>query len=443
MKTQSKLKDSSGKVIQFIKDGFINIMKGLGTDKDPRKSTVYGLGYYIDQITANNLYTYNWLAAKVVDAPINDAFRKGRSLLIADPKKKEKIEQAMIDYQVKTKMMTAMKWAGVFGGAVIIAMLDNEDPSEPLDINSIKKDSLKNFIVMDRYNVYPGPVNQSILSDNFGKPDYYMVSREGVHIHHSRLIKFDSTIPTMMEYEKQNYWGQSLFTRLWEPISDSQTTSQYISNLVYEAAVDVYRIKGLNALVAEGSDELVKKRLMLAHEMKSVIHGIALDGDDEYDKKSANFAKLPEIDDRFIQKVSGASGIPVTRLVGISPSGMNATGESDMLNYYDNVQSMQENDIRPHLTWIDEIIRMSLGIEAFKFEFNPLKQLTESEQAEVDSKNATRDQIYLSEGIIEPIDVQSQLAEVGTYVSIDETRVQEEKSLALLEWPENELGIEE
>jgi len=417
-------------IISFVKDGFKNITKGLGTSRDPRTNVSYQMGLRIDQVTANNLYVYNWLARKVADIPIDDATRKWRNILVPDADKKKEIEIALKEFDVKGKINLAFKWARVFGGAVILAIIEGDDQEEPLAVESIKEGSLKNFIILDRYNIYPEEINRNILSSNFGKPEYYMVSRNGQRIHHSRLIKIDGDLTTLMELEQQNYWGNSIFTALFEPISDSQIVSQSISDLIYESNIDVYRISGLNSLVAEGRDDLVTKRLKIAHEMKSIINGIALDKEDEYDKKTNTFAQLPEIDDRFIQKVSGASNIPVTRLLGISPAGQNATGESDMLNYYDSIQSLQENKLRPIVDWLDKIILKSIlpEVEEFEYEFKPLKQLTETEQADVDSKNAQRDQIYLDQDIIKPVDVLAELAEQGTYVSIDENRVEEEKS---------------
>jgi len=417
-------------IITAFKDGFKNIIKGLGTSKDPRSSVTYEMGLRINQVTANNLYVYNWLAAKVVDIPIDDATRKWRNILVPDADKKKKIEVALKEFDVKGKINLAFKWARVFGGSVILVIIEGDDQEEPLVVESIKEGSLKNFIVLDRYNIYPEAINRDILSSNFGKPEYYMVSRDGQRIHHSRLVKVDGDLTTLLELEQQNYWGNSIFTNLFEPISDSQIVSQSISDLVYESNIDVYRISGLNSLVAEGRDDLVTKRLRIAHEMKSIINGIALDKEDEYDKKTNTFAQLPEIDDRFIQKVAGASNIPVTRLLGISPAGQNATGESDMLNYYDSIQSLQENELRSPIDWMDKIILRSVlsAAEEFEYEFKPLKQLTETEQADVDLKTSQRDQIYLDQDVVHSTDVLAELAEQGTYVSIDENRVEEEKT---------------
>lgn len=415
--------------LQLIKDGFKNIIKGLGTNKDARNYNTFTKGRVIDYNLASELYTYNWLAAKVVDIPVEDALRKWRSLLIPDADVKKVIEDKVKALKVKSKLELAFKWSRVYGGAVILAIINGDNPEEPLVIDNIKEGTLNNFIVLDRYNIYPEEVNRNILSDNFGNPEYYTVVRKGQRIHHTRLTKIVGETSTLQEFENNNYWGNSILIRLWEPISDSQTVSQAISNLIIESNVDVYSINGLMALVAEGKDELVKKRLEIAHQMKSVINGIVLDKEDQYDKKTNVFSELANLDDRYIQKGAGAADIPVTRLLGISPAGQNATGESDMLNYYDNVQSLQENEISPHLDWMDSIIMASTypGQETYAYEFRPLKQLTELEQAEVDSKNASRDQIYLTENIVEPLDVMAQLAENGTYVSIDENRIQQEK----------------
>ena len=99
-------------IIAFVKDGFANIMKGIGTSKDPRTSTIYEMGLRITQVTANNLYVYNWLAAKVVDIPIDDATRKWRNLFIPDADKKKEIEEALKKFDVKGKVDKESKLFG-------------------------------------------------------------------------------------------------------------------------------------------------------------------------------------------------------------------------------------------------------------------------------------------------------------------------------------------
>src|SRR5690606_930445 len=47
-----------------------------------------------------------------------------------------------------------------------------------------------------------------------------------------------------------------------------------------------------------------------------------------------NFTGINDIYESFMLDVSGAAQIPVTKLFGRSPAGFQATGESDLRNYY-------------------------------------------------------------------------------------------------------------
>ena len=57
------------------------------------------------------------------------------------------------------------------------------------------------------------------------------------------------------------------------------------------------------------------------------------------------FTGLPDVYDRVMMDVAGAAKTPVTKLFGRSPAGMNATGESDMNNYYDYIDGLRENQL--------------------------------------------------------------------------------------------------
>ena len=420
------------KAAKVITDGFTNILKGLGGSKDARTKNDFQRGIRTTQKIANDLYTYNWICGKAVDAPVEDAVQNWRTLLIADPERKKEVEETMKAFGLKGHTEKALKWARAFGGSVILPILDGEDLETPLEVDKIRKDSLKNLVVLDRYNIYPGEINRNILSSNFGKPEFYTVVRSGQLVHHSRIVRFDGVKSTLMELETENYWGLSIFTRLWDAVSDSQVLSQSISNLVFESNVDVYRIDGLNSLVGLGDDKLVKDRLKIANEMKSILNALVLDAKDFYDKKTNSFANLADLDDRFMYKVSGAIPMPITRLLGREPAGLNATGVSDEKIYEKSLLGIQDNQIRPALDYLDPIIMASAfgDLESFEYIFNPLSTATPAEQAEIELKRSQTDSVYEDMGAIEVLDVQKQLAENGTYVSMTPERIQREEDEA-------------
>lgn len=94
-------------------------------------------------------------------------------------------------------------------------------------------------------------------------------------------------------------------------------------------------------------------RFTLANIGKSVSKALIVDSDEEYERKQIAFTGLPDVLQQFLILVSGAADIPLTRLLGQSPSGLNSTGEHDMKNYYDRITAIQTLEIGPALHNLD------------------------------------------------------------------------------------------
>lgn len=111
---------------------------------------------------------------------------------------------------------------------------------------------------------------------------------------------------------------------------------------------------------------------------------------DSYETHQYTFGGIADAYDRFMMDVAGAAETPVTKLFGRSPSGMNATGESDMQNYYDTIEEKQESELRPVLDKLLPIIMTStLGAvpDDFDYDFNAVRRPDENEMSDLASKN--------------------------------------------------------
>ena len=86
----------------------------------------------------------------------------------------------------------------------------------------------------------------------------------------------------------------------------------------------------------------------------------------------------------------------MTRLLGQSPAGLSATGDSDTRNYYDMISARQEIDLRPQLERLDRLILRSAGVDpaALTFEFRPLWQMDAAAKATIALQKAQATQIY-------------------------------------------------
>jgi phage-related protein (TIGR01555 family) len=108
-----------------------------------------------------------------------------------------------------------------------------------------------------------------------------------------------------------------------------------------------------------------------------------LDAKDGMETHQYTFAGLDKVYENFMMDIAGASEYPITKLFGRSPAGLNATGDSDMQNYYDSVEQKQETHLRPVIEKLLPVICLSvLGdtIDDIEIKFNPVRRPTEAEQ---------------------------------------------------------------
>lgn len=407
-------------------DSFMNVMRGLGGTKDVGYQRRYAINRILSMAhdELNNLYATNWIAGKIVDIPVNDAMRQGRTIQGDNVKE---ITEAYDRFKIDKKISDSLKWSRAFGGAVLVIVSNDNDMAKPL---SVGKGDLKNISAFDMFDIVGQDMIRDPLSPNYLSYEYYTIRGSSQRIHRSRIIKIDGYTTSNRTKELMRGFGLSIFEKVYHSIGDAQESNDYITNLLAQSNVDVYRMNGLNESVSSDMDQVAISRIQIAQSMKSVLNAVILDKEDEYNNVSKTFAGLHEIDMGKLTKIAGAADIPLTRLLGKSSDGMNATGEGDLKNYYDNVASYQTEVIYDVYKAIDAVVCADIGIAVPEFSFNSLFQMSDAQKAEIRNKNAQTDQIYLTNSVIDEYDVLSRLALDEMYPSITPERVDAMKDLA-------------
>ncbi|MEQ1107206.1 DUF1073 domain-containing protein [Acinetobacter seifertii] len=385
-------------LIKFTKDSFQNFAArvGLGSGNQHDQSG-YGFNYLSRQrLKLEAMYRTSWVVGQVVDVVADDMTRKGVKLNgLSTPKDSEMIDQEMDRLQVWDKLNKTIKWSRLYGGALAVMMIDGQNVTTPLNLNTIGKDQFKGLLVLDRWMVQP--TLEDLVTDmgpDYGKPKYYDVITDSIglcnqRIHYSRVIRMDGVELPYWQSITENLWGQSVIERLEDRLTIFDSSTLGAGQLVYKAHLRTYKVKGLRSLIAAGGplyEALVKQinqiRLWQSNE------GLTLmDADDTYEAHQYNFSGLDNILLQFGQQISGATGIPLVRLFGQSPAGLNSTGESDLANYYDNINQQQEGRLRTPLQILYAVLHMSvLGRslpDSFSFKFASLWQLDDEKKANV------------------------------------------------------------
>lgn len=424
------------------KDGLENLVAQLGTEKDKRSHSRFVNSKQLsadgNQEELNALYRTDWLAGKVVDIIPDDMTREWRTFSgDIDPEIIKELEDEEDRIGLSSAFNQAHKWARLYGTAYIILSVDDgQTPDKPLDINKLKPGCLRHIKAIDRHRVANTDVVPIAdpMDRNFGMPEFYRFNETSVKIHHSRVLRFDGVMLPFDEFRKNNYNSDSVLSRLYDAITNFNTTCNGSASMVYETNVDIVKIKGLMSYLSSAQgEELVRKRFALSGMLKSFNNMLLMDNEENYESKSNTFAGLPDLLDRFALFLSAASDIPATRLLGSSASGLNATGEGDLKNYYDTVRSAQKRDYKPKLDYFDIIMAKSLGLSDeidLEYEFESLFQMTPKEQADLEFVRAQRDAIYVDRGIVPEYSIAKELKQDGTYTNLEDEYIEElEESL--------------
>lgn len=382
-----------GAVIDFVGyvgDSLTNLVSRMGTGRDKAALSVYTTPLLTDQEILD-AYRGSWLPRKIVDIPAFDSVRAWRDWQ-AEQDRIEAIEAEEKRLNVQGKVLEARTKARLWGGAAIHIGTGDEDLWKPLDVERIRAGGIKHLTVLTRRQLKAGELDRDPASEWFGKPKIYALTagdRAQLEIHPSRLVVFSGNQQPDVELIGGGdlAWGDSVLLSVMEAIKQADGTAANIASLVFEAKIDIVRVPSFMAsLRDEGYRAKLLERFTLAATAKGINGTLILDKEEEYESKSASFATLPDVMDRFLQIVSGAADIPATRLLGQSPAGMNATGESDLRNYYDRLSSEQAIIMAPAMHRMDEaLIRSALGARPPEvyYEWAPLWGMSEKEKAEV------------------------------------------------------------
>ncbi len=383
-----------GNVISLVRDGLMSLASRMGTDRDKAATTFYTQPLLTDeQIVA--AYRGSWLPRKIVDIPALDSCRKWRNWQ-ADEKQIEAIEAEEKRLNVKGKVLEASKKGRLWGGAALMIGTGDPDPSLPLEPERIGKEGLRYLTVITRRHLTAGEIERDVSSEWYGKPKVYTVTAANgtqVNVHPSRLVTFSGAMAPDTDFELSITnssgwgWGESVLTATLDAIKNADATAGNIASLIFEAKIDIIKVPNFSANIGnQAYEDAVLRRYRLANTIKGINGTLILDTEEEYESKSAQLTGLTDILMGFMQIVSGAADIPVTRLLGQSPAGLNSTGESDMKNYHDRIQSIQELDYTPAMARLDEcLIRSATGARdpAIYYSWAPLEQMSEKDKADI------------------------------------------------------------
>lgn len=432
------LRRKNGAVRPHREDGYVNLLNKYGTKQDNSEAYKFEREPVIPDMQLTGLYEGNGLFSKIIDTPAEEALKHGFDLNLKSDEVNAFVEDALDDLEWEEKAATAIKWARLYGGALIVMLIDDgRGLEEPVDWEHIR--SIDELRVYERSIVQPdssslyqqdyGGKGVGNRVSKFGQPEYYYVSSiyGSFKVHESRCLVFrNGVLPEQTSNATYLFWGMPEYVRIRRALRETVTAHTDSVKLLERSVQAIYSMKGLASLLTtdDGEDQVLK-RLQLVDTSRGLLNSIAIDSEGEnYDFKTFQFSGVKDVIDATCNMLSALTNIPQTILFGRSPAGMNATGDSDFESYYNFVEKIQRLMLKRNLrTLLDVVFRAGIASgdvaeePDYKLEFKPLWSLSDTEQAAVDQTKAQTEQIkaqtaqlYVDMQAIDPSEVRSRLA---------------------------------
>lgn len=403
-------------------DNWKNAITGLGhAMRDKVKHTEFSSSHLLSDEVLEALYHGDDIAARVCDLLPDEMLRQGFTIqLNQDTPVSVRIaadtNKFITHYKVREKLNEALVWARVFGGAALfIGVDDGQSPALPLNLENAK--AIRFVTSLDKRDLQQSTWYRDPLEPKYGEVQTYRVLSQQANalsseVHESRLLIFHGTRTSKRRLMQNNGWSISVLQRMYDVMQQFNVSWQATAHLMSDSAQAVFKLKGLHSQIASNKTSELLRRMELLDMSRSVSRAVLLDAEDEdFRRDNYQFGGIPDILDKMMLRLAAAARLPVSLLMGQAPAGLNATGDSDIRFFYDQVKSQQEDVLKPAIErFLHILFACKNGPTAaksidFVIQFPALWQQTEREKAEIRKIQAEIDATYIGQGVLLPEEV--------------------------------------
>lgn len=382
-----------------------------------------------------------------VETLADEMTRKWGHISGADEETAARLDEAMKRLRVRRILGDAASDAGYFGVGYVFIDTGERDDAElmtPLFASPAKLAG-RGILRLSRID----PVLMSPIEYNASDPlsRWYfrprMWSVQGRQVHASRILRVVQHEPPFLLLPAYNFGGIPAVQLALDYLVHFTGTRESAARLLKKFSLTVFK-SNLSTLVygAEGAEASVMRRLKYFAANRDNDGVFLIDKEDE-DIVQINtpLSGVTEIVRQALEMLSAVFHQPVTKFLGISPGGMNATGEYDERNWYDYAGSQQESMLGPAMTTLLELLQaQELGRvdHAVCWEWEPMWTPSDREKAETTKLDVDAAVQLVASGIASPEQAADALGtdESSMWSGLRYTDAEQENPPALPELPD-------
>lgn len=383
-------------------------------------------------VSLTNAYNKNSFLQTAVNQKVEDAFKNDGLIIDSKTLSTDELEKLRITMEEEgdiEAIIDCIRWGRLYGGGCIIANT-TQDASKPLNKEALKGQPLK-FLATNRWQCSaqgqsPQTSETFIFTDAFAENEdqfQQLQNYNNITVHRSRVGIFTGNNAPYLTKTILQGWNASIFEGILEPIENLLGGFNVTLELLSEAKIDIFKISNLATLLSSPNGERnVRKRLEIASANKNYKSSLAMDTEDDYQQKQISFSGIPQLLEQLMYIFCGYLRYPVAKLFGKGASGF-SSGDDDLENYNSTVESEVRIPARRLIHWVVNLRCLQLfgrELPDFKPKWKPLREMTEKDMAEVNSRKLSDYISLLEHQVMTPKQVAQKLTEDNYILFSDE-----------------------
>lgn len=334
----------------------------------------------------------------------------------AAPDKLADIEAELRRIDLRALVRQAVIHDQAFGGAHVYFKLkgDQDFRDTPLVMgpHTVRQGMFEGVRIVEPYWVTPNNYNSiDPTAADFYKPSSWWML--GIQVHATRLQTLISRPVADMLKPAYSFRGVSM-TQLAAPYVDNWLrTRQSVSDTVKQFSVSGIATD-LESSLQPGATTTLQARAQLINAYRDNRNLLFLDkATEEFFQVNTPLSGLDALQAQAQEQMAAVSHIPLVKLLGITPTGLNASSDGEIRVFYDYVRGYQANVLQPLMANVLKVAQLSLfgAIDPdISWQWESMEELSALEDADRRNKDATSDQVYMEAGVVTPQQVAEKLA---------------------------------
>lgn len=318
------------------------------------------------------------------------------------------IQRAFEQFNVRGLFRDIVQLSYSFGRCQLFIDVEGQEArqADPLlyQKETFKAGMLRGLKVIEPIWTTPHAYNSvDATAADFYKPKSWYVI--GKRVHASRLLTFIPKPVSDILKPAYNFGGLSL-PQLMEPyVNQWLRTRDSVSDLVYNFSILVLKTNLQSTLEGEETAGQLAERVRLFIQHRSNRGLMLADMEsEELEQLAVPLSGLSDLQAQAQEHLAGPTHIPLVKLWGVTPAGLNANSDGEIRVFYDYIAAEFEAHFKPHLKTVLDLIQLHLFGDVdpdIYCELEPLHAPDAVEEATIRKTDAERDGVLIDKGVID------------------------------------------